>query len=183
VTAEPGIFEKITSIANTLMTIAMFILAVGLVPAALNFRKTFKRVNELIDKVYGDITPLVRSASIVTEDAREIVASLKGDARMVQQTVAAANTRVLKAIKETEARIERFNALLDVVQEETESAFVSTASTVRGVRTGLGQIFDHTEGDDDEYLDFERPRRTEPDAPYSARPRVKPKRSSDEITG
>lgn len=180
VTAEPGVFQKIATIASTLMTIALLVLAVGLVPAAWNFRKTYKKINELIDRVYGDITPLVRSASIVTEDAREIVASLKGDARLVQQTVAAANTRLLKAVRQTEERIDRFNALLEVVQEEAESTFISTAATVRGVRTGFGQIFTN-EGDDDGDIGDERSDETGtlhagPSHPGSARPRVKPKR-------
>lgn len=152
VPAAVGTFEKITSIASSLATIALLVLAVGLVPAAWNFRKTYKKVNDLLDRVYGDVAPLVRSASIVTEDAREIVAIVKGDVRQVQQTVAAANARLLKAVKEVEARLDEFNALIEVVQDEAESAFVSTASTVHGVRTGLAQVFDNTEefedGDD-----------------------------------
>jgi uncharacterized protein YoxC len=176
VTAEPGIFEKIASMASLLMTVALLVLAVGLVPAAWNFRKTYKKVNDLIDRIYGDVTPLVRSASIVTEDVREIVASVKGDARMVQQTVAAANTRLLKAVRQTEARIDRFNALLEVVQEEAESTFISTAATVRGVRTGFGQIFTHEGDDDDGDIGDARSHETgDPDA-GPARPRVRPKR-------
>jgi uncharacterized protein YoxC len=149
VPAVVGTFEKITSVASGLMTIALLVLAVGLVPAAWNFRKTYKKVNELLDRVYGDVAPLVRSASIVTEDAREIVAIVKGDVRQVQQTVAAANARLLKAVKEAEARLDEFNALIEVVQDEAESAFVNTASAVHGVRTGLAQVFDNTEEFDD----------------------------------
>jgi uncharacterized protein YoxC len=145
VPAAVGTFEKITSVASGLMTIALLVLAVGLVPAAWNFRKTYKKINDLIDRVYGDVAPLVRSASIVTEDAREIIAIVKGDVRQVQQTVAAANARLLKAVKEAEARLDEFNALIEVVQDEAESAFVNTASTVHGVRTGLAQVFDNTE--------------------------------------
>jgi uncharacterized protein YoxC len=145
VPAAVGTFEKITSVASGLMTIALLVLAVGLVPAAWNFRKTYKKVNDLIDRVYGDVAPLVRSASIVTEDTREIVAIVKGDVRQVQQTVAAANARLLKAVKEAEARLDEFNALIEVVQDEAENAFVNTASTVHGVRTGLAQVFDNTE--------------------------------------
>jgi uncharacterized protein YoxC len=152
VPAATSTFEKITSVASGLATVALLVLAVGLVPAAWNFRKTYKKVNDLLDRVYGDVAPLVRSASIVTEDAREIVAIVKGDVRQVQQTVAAANARLLKAVKEAEARLDEFNALIEVVQDEAESAFVSTASTVHGVRTGLAQVFDNTEefedGDD-----------------------------------
>jgi uncharacterized protein YoxC len=145
VPAVVGTFEKITSVASGLMTIALLVLAVGLVPAAWNFRKVYKKLNELIDRVYGDVAPLVRSASIVTEDAREIVAIVKGDVRQVQQTVAAANARLLKAVKEAEARLDEFNALIEVVQDEAESAFVNTASTMHGVRTGLAQVLDNTE--------------------------------------
>ncbi|MEO6864614.1 MAG: DUF948 domain-containing protein [Gemmatimonadaceae bacterium] len=149
VPAAVGTFEKITSVASGLMTIALLMLAGALVPAAWNFRKTYKKVNELLDRVYGDVAPLVRSASIVTEDAREIIAIVKGDVRQVQQTVAAANARLLKAVKEAEARLDEFNALIEVVQEEAESAFVNTASTVHGVRVGLAQVFDNTEEFDD----------------------------------
>jgi uncharacterized protein YoxC len=131
------------------MTIALLVLAVGLVPAAWNFRKTYKKVNDLIDRVYGDVAPLVRSASIVTEDTREIVAIVKGDVRQVQQTVAAANARLLKAVKEAEARLDEFNALIEVVQDEAENAFVDTAATAHGVRTGLAQVFDNTEDFED----------------------------------
>lgn len=145
VPAAVGTFEKVTSVASGLMTVALLVLAVGLVPAAWNFRKTYKKVNDLLDRVYGDVAPLVRSASIVAEDTREIVAIVKGDIRQVQQTVAAANARLLKAVKEAEARLDEFNALIEVVQDEAESAFVNTASTVHGVRAGLAQIFDNTE--------------------------------------
>lgn len=152
VTAEPGIFTKLTTIASGLMTLALLVLAVALTPAAWNFRKTYKRVNELLDKIYGDLQPLVRSASVVAEDAREVMTVVKGDVRQVQQTVAAANARLLRAVRETEARIDEFNALLEVVQDEAEDAFVTTASTVRGVRTGLGRVLDSREemfdGDD-----------------------------------
>ena len=171
VTTEPGAFQKFISYANGVMTIAMIVLAVGLVPAAFNFRKTFLRVNELLDRVYGDITPMVRSLSVVTEDVREIVASVKGDARMVQQTVAATNDRLLKAVKQAEERIDHFNALMAVVQGEAESAFVNTAATVRGVRTGLGQVFEHNDGDDDGSDDYNPTAGT-----VTPRPRLKPRR-------
>jgi uncharacterized protein YoxC len=185
VTTEPGLFSKITSIASGLMTIALLVLAVGLVPAAWNFRKTYKKVNELIDKVYGDVAPLVRSASMVAEDAREIVNIVKGDVRQVQQTVAAANTRLLKAVREAEERLDQFNALIEVVQEEAEATFVDTAATVRGVRTGLSRVL---EPDEEEFEDGDDAavRGTGGgitgdaiDAPRSARPRRRPRHWGD----
>jgi uncharacterized protein YoxC len=181
VTTEPGIFSKITTVASGLMTIALLVLAVGLVPAAWNFRKTYKKVNELVDRVYGDVSPLVRSASIATDDAREILAIVKGDVRQVQQTVAAANARLLRAVREAEARLDQFNALIEVVQDEAESAFVHTASTVRGVRTGLTRVFDPEEELDDGYYGNDRIDSDQgaPSAGRTARPRNRPKRRGD----
>lgn len=175
VTTEPGTFSKITSIASGLMTIALLVLAVGLVPAAWNFRKTYKKVNELIDKVYGDVAPLVRSASMVAEDAREIISIVKGDVRQVQQTVAGANARLLKAVREAEERLDQFNALIEVVQEEAETAFVDTASTVRGVRTGLTRVFDPEE----EFDDGDNAAGGAASASEAARPRRRPRRRND----
>ena len=63
VVAQPGLWEKITSIASGVMTITVIVLTVALVPAAWNFRKSYKKVSEMLDKIYGDINPLMRHAS------------------------------------------------------------------------------------------------------------------------
>ncbi len=170
VTTEPGIFSKITTVASGLATLALLVLAIGLVPAAWNFRKTYKKVNDLLDRVYGDVSPLVRSASIAADDAKDILAIVKGDVRQVQQTIAAANSRLLKAVREAEERLDEFNALIEVVQGEAESAFIGTAATVRGVRTGLTHAFDPEEELDNGDI---RSGRT-PDAGSTGRPNSSP---------
>jgi uncharacterized protein YoxC len=136
VTADPGLFQKITSVASGLMTISILVLTVALVPAAWNFRKSYAKWNELLDRVYGDINPIMRHASAITDNVNYITTSLRADVQQVNQTLTTANQRVLEAVRVTERRLQEFNALLGVVQEEAEDAFVSTASAVRGVRTG-----------------------------------------------
>jgi hypothetical protein len=76
---------------------------------------------------------------------------------------------MLKAVQAAEERIAQLNALLEVVQEEVESVFVATASTVRGVRTGINHAF---EGEDleDEYFSEDEPIDDE-----EPRPRIKPR--------
>ena len=59
---DRGWFEKITAVASGLMTLALLVLAVALVPAAWNFRKSYAKVSNLLDRVYGDINPLMRHA-------------------------------------------------------------------------------------------------------------------------
>src|SRR6476619_4696311 len=168
IVAEPGLWEKITSAASGVMTITVIVLTVALVPAAWNFRKSYKKVSDMLDKIYGDINPLMRHASAIADNVDYITTSVRVDVQQVSQTIAAVNQRLQQAVATTEDRIKQMNALLDVVQEEAESAFVSTASTIRGVRMGINTAFDQEELFDGYYDegadDWEQPR-----------PRVRPR--------
>ncbi len=134
--ADPGPFAKVAAVASSLMTIALLVLAVSLTPAAWNFRKSYKKWNELLDRVYGDINPIVRHLSTIADNVDYITTSVRVDVQQVNQTIAAANQRLNHAVALAEQRLNEFNALLQVVQQEAEDTFVSTASTVRGVREG-----------------------------------------------
>ena len=169
VAENPGLLMKVTSIASVVMTFTLIALSAALIPAAWNFRKSYKKVSDMLDKVYGDINPLMRHASAIADNVDYISTSLRVDIQQVSQTIAAANQSLLKAVQAAEARINQLNALLEVVQEEVESVFVATASTVRGVRTGINQAF---EGEDieDEYFSEDGPIDDK-----EPRPRIKPR--------
>jgi uncharacterized protein YoxC len=147
VAQERGWFETITAAASALMTVALLVLAVALVPAAWNFRKSYAKVSALLDKVYGDVNPLMRHASAIADNVNYITTSVRADVQQVNATIAAANQRLQQAVALTEQRLNEFNALLEVVQHEAEEAFVATASTVRGVRTGAAAL--HHEDDEE----------------------------------
>jgi uncharacterized protein YoxC len=172
VVAEPGLWSKITSVASGIMTITVIILTVALVPAAWNFRKSYKKVSDMLDKIYGDVNPLMRHASAIADNVDYISTSIRVDVQQVSQTVAAVNQRLQEALESAEDRMKQLNALLDVVQEEAESAFVTTASTIRGVQTGINQAFDQEELFDGDF-DEERA-----DSGEKPRPRVRPRNGS-----
>ncbi|HEY3745581.1 MAG TPA: hypothetical protein VGL17_05025 [Gemmatimonadaceae bacterium] len=172
VVVEPGLWEKITSIASGVMTFTVIILTVALVPAAWNFRKSYKKVSDMLDKIYGDVNPLMRHASAIADNVDYISTSIRVDVQQVSQTVAAVNQRLQEALESAEDRMKQLNALLDVVQEEAESAFVTTASTIRGVQTGINQAFDQEELFDGDF-DEERA-----DSGEKPRPRVRPRNGS-----
>jgi hypothetical protein len=136
VAVERGWFETVTGIASGIMTLTILGLAVFLAPAAWSFWRTFRKVRELLDKVYADVTPLTRHASNVADNLDYITTSIRSDVQQVNATIATANRRLNQAVQLTETRLNEFNALLQVVQQEAEHAFVSTAAAVRGVRTG-----------------------------------------------
>jgi len=166
--AETSTFEKITSYASGLASIALLVLAVALVPAAWNFRKSYAKVSDMLDRIYGDINPIMRHASTIADNVNYISTSIRVDIQQVSQTIAAANQKLAQSVNVAEDRIKELNALLAVVQEEAEGAFVTTASTIRGVRTGLNQAFEKEEDLDGRYIEggseWEKPR-----------PRVRPR--------
>jgi uncharacterized protein YoxC len=172
IVAEPGLWEKVVSVASGVMTITVIILTVALVPAAWNFRKSYKKVSDMLDKVYGDINPLMRHASAIADNVDYITTSIRVDVQQVSQTVAAVNQRLQEAIEGAEDRMKQLNALLDVVQEEAESAFVTTASTIRGVQTGINQAFDQEDLFDGDYDE------SGADGWEKPRPRVRPRDGS-----
>lgn len=172
IVAEPGVWDKITSTASGVMTITVIILTVALVPAAWNFRKSYKKISDMLDKVYGDVNPLMRHASAIADNVDYISTSIRVDVQQVSQTVAAVNQRLQEALESAEDRMKQLNALLDVVQEEAESAFVTTASTIRGVQTGINQAFDQEELFDGDYDEDGT------DSGEKPRPRVRPRNGS-----
>ena len=144
---QRGWFDTVSGIASILISLALLALCVGLIPAAWNFRKSYKKVNELLDKVYGDINPLMRHASTIADNVNYISTSVRVDVQQVNQTIATANERLQEAVRLTERRVREFNALLHVVQREAEDTFVSTASALRGVREGAATFREDALGD------------------------------------
>src|SRR5690242_21827949 len=81
--AATSTFEKITSYASGLASIALLVLAVALVPAAWNFRKSYAKVSDMLDRIYGDINPLMRHASTIADNVNYISTSIRVDRKSV----------------------------------------------------------------------------------------------------
>jgi hypothetical protein len=153
VAVQRGWFETVTGIASGVMTLTILGLTIFLAPAAWSFWRTFRKVRVLLDRVYADVTPLTRHASNVADNLDYITTSIRSDVQQVNATIASANRRLNQAVQLTETRLNEFNALLQVVQQEAEQAFVSTAAAVRGVRTGAATFGGVQDDADEAFLD------------------------------
>ena len=156
VAAERGWFETVTGIASGLMSLTLLGLAIFVAPAAWSFWKTFRKAQALLDRVYADVNPLTHHAANIADNLDYITTSIRNDVQKVNATIASANRRLHQAVTTTESRLNEFNALLHVVQQEAEQAFVSTAAVVRGVRTGAATFSDAHDEDDVYDVDAER---------------------------
>jgi uncharacterized protein YoxC len=136
VAADRGVFDRIAEIASVLIALALLTLTVVAIPVAFHSRRTYRKVSHLLDRIYGDVTPIMQHANQITDNVNFITTSIRTDVAMVSEAITSANDRVQQAAALTERRMNEFNALLAVVQQEAEQLFLSTASTVRGVREG-----------------------------------------------
>lgn len=136
VAAPRTLIDEVTAVASGLISIVLLVLTIALVPAAWNFRKTYKKVSELLDRVYGDVNPIMRHVSLIAENVDYITVSIRTDIQQIHGTIESANQRLSRAMATIDGQLQEFHALMTVVQSEAEQIFVSTAAAVRGVRTG-----------------------------------------------
>src|SRR5262249_27039336 len=80
----------------------------------------------------------------ITNNMKSVTSSIRDDVARVSATIESANDRVHDALAATERRVNELQALMSVAQEEAEQLFVSTASTIRGVRRGAAAFRDHS---------------------------------------
>lgn len=128
--------DTLTSVASVVIALALIAIAIPLIPAAWNSRKTYAKVNELINRFRDDVDPVIKHTAAIADNLNYISTSVRVDVQQLNQTIAATNERLMRAAALAEERVNEFNGLLQVVQEEAESLFIHTASAVRGVHVG-----------------------------------------------
>ncbi|HEY4132826.1 MAG TPA: DUF948 domain-containing protein [Gemmatimonadaceae bacterium] len=137
-----SIAEQVTAISTAITTIALMVLAVVTALAAWRFRNTYNKVDTLLDRLHGELSPVMQHARVIADNVNYVTTVVRADLAKVDATIDDANERVKDAVDAAERRLTEFNALLAVVQEEAEQVFLSTASTVRGVRRGAATFHD-----------------------------------------
>lgn len=159
--------DLMTSISSIVIALVLIVIAVSLVPAAWNSRKVYRRINKAIEDITDRSNPLFEHARHVADNLDYVSTAVRADVERLQSTVADAQNRLLRAADLAEQRVNQFNALLEVVQDEAEDLFIDTASTIRGVKAGVRAIQDEGPDpmDDDEPFEIDvvgpapRPRR------------------------
>ncbi len=149
-----NVFEQITAISTAIIGVSLVVLIIVLIVAAARARQAGKRLEQLVQRTFDDVKPLIQRLQGTFDDLQPVIErgkeisrdlsavthSIRGDVEAVSDTVASANDKVRSALEATEERLAEFNALLDVVQNEAEDLFVSTAAAVRGLGRGAASL-------------------------------------------
>ena len=117
--------------------------AVGLLVAVLYLigalraaRAPIRRITAAVESLQGRLQPVIRNVERASEDVNYLVGSLRTDLSQAGDTARRAAESADRMIGLVEERVIEMAALLEVVQEEAEETFLSTASLLRGIRRG-----------------------------------------------
>ncbi len=128
--------ETLTSIASVIIALALIVGGAVMIPVALTVRKAHRRLNVVLGQVQVDLAPILKHMRALTENLDYISTSVRMDVDQLRRDIHTANQRLGRAASAAERRVQEFNALMKVVQEEAENLFIGTASTIRGVQVG-----------------------------------------------
>jgi uncharacterized protein YoxC len=120
--------------------VSIVIVAAAVVVVVLALAFLLARTNRLLAQVGQHIAPVAERTRGIAENVEHVTRSLRDDVERVNESVQALTDRLKLASDRMEERIEDFNALMEVVQEEAEGVFIDTASTVRGVKAGARSL-------------------------------------------
>jgi uncharacterized protein YoxC len=137
VVTGPGWFMLFTQLTSAATAIVFLVLIVILIPTVLKFRRTTAKFEAVLDHIERNIDPVAKHASRIADNIDYITTSIRADVQDLRKTLLTANDGIRDVIESSERRLHELGAVLRVVQEEAEHAFVSTASTIEGVRAGV----------------------------------------------
>ena len=130
-------FAMAADIAMIVVGVAIVVMAFAGVVLA---RKMTRALDEVRTAVGQNLGPVSDRARAISDNVEFISHALRTDVERLNASVHALSDRLHQASGLMEQRIEDFNALMEVVQEEAEGMFIDTAATVRGVREGAAAI-------------------------------------------
>ena len=133
--AEDWVFTTIRIIA----IVSVFVLGIGMIFLArvlAGIAVRLKRLDESFNEIARDARPVLDRARAIGENLNFMVMSVRKEIDRVRETVSVANDRLEDVLESAEDRVQDLGALVDVVQGEVEDTLISTASALRGIRTG-----------------------------------------------
>ncbi len=127
----------LTVIGLVLWILLSLSLLVGLVLALPGFRRLDRlldRLDRVLDRADQEMDPTLEHLRRAADNADYITSAVRADVESVGDTVEQAAASTQRMLEMAEERATEINGFLEVVQEEAEETFLSTASLLRALR-------------------------------------------------
>ncbi len=131
----------LTVIGLVLWIVLSLTLLVGLVYALPTLRRLSRlldRLDNVLERADRRMDPTLEHLRRAADNADYITTAVRSDVESVGDTVDRAARSTRRMLEMAEERAMEINGFLEVVQEEAEETFLSTASLLRALRGGRG---------------------------------------------
>lgn len=133
---EHSWLDTLANVAQSLVSILVMIMLVMGVVLLYALRKSIDELTKLVRSSNEPVRAAIGEIREVTGEVRAIAKSLRAPVTLAGETLEDVSDRVRGAVDRVEDRLARFDALVEIAQEEAEGAVVSAASLLHGVRAG-----------------------------------------------
>lgn len=134
--AETSWLADLANIGQSLVSLLVLVMLVMIVVILFSVKRSLDAVTALVQRSYDPVREVILEARTATTEVKAIAQSIREPALAMGATMTETGTRVRRALDRAEARLQRLDTLLAIVQEEVEDVVVRSASMVRGVRVG-----------------------------------------------
>ncbi len=126
----------------TIISLGLWILLAGgilltlvsLVPGMRRFMRSAGRIETMMRDVETRSRPILGQLERAADSANYIATAVRSDTERVSQSLERATDSLTAIVELAEERAIEISSFLEVVQEEAEETFFSTASLLRGLR-------------------------------------------------
>lgn len=130
------------TVAISLLIIALCVLGVviGLLIAGRQMASKSEHLANELNGLRDELRPALRALNRMGEGGAEVAMLAKEEMREIVSATRRVRKDVEKTSKRLRHRVEDFDALLEVVQEEVEETALDVTAALRTARTGSGMI-------------------------------------------
>lgn len=135
--AEPGWLWDVEAFVAVVVAVLLIVLLAAHVYLAILLKRAFDRLTASVERIRGDIRPVMQSATEITLNLEEAAATVNGAVLEVADTLRSANETIRDIVETADERFHELDAIVQVARDEAEDIVTGAASTVRGVRGGI----------------------------------------------
>jgi uncharacterized protein YoxC len=136
VVTNTGLLPTVEAISTIVLVVAVLAVLIVLTLVLLQIRNLAKSIGSVARRLERESAPVVKRARSVAENVEFITMAVRTDVQKLTASVSGLNERLREASTRMEQRIQDFNALVELLQQEAEDLALDTAAAVRGVRAG-----------------------------------------------
>jgi hypothetical protein len=133
-------FEIATGVAQMITALAIVGVVVFAAGTAWAIRAAARSAAASLQTAQAELVPLLQQARSITADVQAMTGAARGEVERVRALVEQTTGKIEAGLVAAESRLKRLDALAGLVQDETEDAVLTVASTVRGTKATLGAL-------------------------------------------